>query len=527
MDKLWKKEHNDDDACFVNLFYSEIHEQNFIINLKRNIRDVEVNDQSKNNEISSHFRDEGNKVFKKQQYQDAMEFYNLSLRFAEMETDNMSKAYANRSACFLHMQKYDECLIDINLAKNANYPPQLMRRLTERETDCMEKLKEKPHKNQAMREWKLSYPAKERFPGMANVLEVRYNDEYGRHIVATEDIDVGKTVLMEDAYLFGEDQEINYSFCDTCAKGENNLIPCPNCISVMFCNNECMGNNITHKLECGSKSEKNIIMQSILIAISTFDSNIEELMEFVGNVLADKTSNLPEQPIDHRSKYRFFLKSVALPEIHIEDLTIDFYKMIMAMNKIGILFDSMQKQRFLMHLILQHIRIIHTNSIQSVASDNRSIDKLHSILSLLNHSCIPNLIILDEKMKSIAIIIRPIMKDEQLFFTYRSEMMQMNTNERQKILIENYNFKCKCSKCLPCSEFQTENIILNLTYRELQDYFLLLKKPTPRKFSSNDEQALYKKICCQFLNKLGHLPWSEPIENVMFRFMLCLCKEQQ
>lgn len=527
MDRLWEKTHQSFDATFVNLFYDGIDGESYSNDLSHSVRGVDVKDQSKNNEISLKFRDEGNRMFKKKQWQDSMEYYNLSLRFAEPGTENMAKAYGNRSACFFNMQKYDKCLNDIDLAKEANYPLQLMHKLTEREVECIEKLEEKPDENVTMPGWELSYPAKKKFPGIANVLNLRYNEEYGRHIIANKDIDVGKTVLLDDANLFGDADgpENNYNFCDTCAKYETNLIPCPNCVSVMFCNEECRQNNKTHELICGETHVKHIIVQTILAAISAFDNNVSELMDFVVNMLADKTSKLPKGSNDVRLKYEFFLKQQALPNIVDEDEPLMVYQHLWSMKKIkNLFFCKFMEQRFLQHLIWQHTMIIHANlMIVNLKHTPTKLSKIPRIVSLLNHSCMPNVYLLDDGMKSIAITIRPVKKGEQLFIVYQSDMLhtRMDTVTRQKFLEEKFHFTCKCSKCLPVAKplkkgEQPELKKLNQMYREI------LNKQTKIEFSNEKDRTLYMNVCCQFLNEFGHLPWSDLIENFMIRYIYCL-----
>lgn len=43
-----------------------------------------------------------------------------SLRFATKESENVCFYFANRSACFLRMEKSDKCMADIELAKKMN-----------------------------------------------------------------------------------------------------------------------------------------------------------------------------------------------------------------------------------------------------------------------------------------------------------------------------------------------------------------------------------------------------------------------
>lgn len=522
LDQLWEKTYQSFEANYVNLFYSGIHRETFPNELSHSVRGVDVADQNKNDEISSKFRDEGNGMFKKKKWQDAMEYYNLSLRFAKPGTENLAKAYGNRSACFFNMQKYDECLADIDLAKAANYPINLMHKLTEREVECVEKLKEKAENDEAAPGWELSYPGKKRFPGIANVLDIRHNEEFGRHITANENIDVGKTVIVDDAFLFGDadGRDNNYTFCDTCAKFERNFIPCPNCVSVMFCNEECMKNNKTHELVCGATHVKHIIVQSILFAVTAFDNNVYDLLEFVKkNLLADKYAKPAVATTDAQLKYGCFLRLKALPKFGHKEEALTTYQYLLSMEKIKKLFSSKFEQRFLQHLLVQHIMILYTNMmIAHLKPTPTKLSKVPGCVSLLNHSCYPNVYILDDVMRSIAITIRPVKKGEQLYITYQSEMLEtmMDAAARQKLLEETFHFTCNCSKCVPAEEQLPKYKKLNQMYREI------LNKPSKLEFCNEKERTLYKNICCQFLKEFGHLPWSSLIENFLLRYIHCL-----
>lgn len=71
-------------------------------------------------------------------YFQAIQYYNRSLLFVENGTKNLSLAYGNRSACFLHLNMYDKCLIDIELAVEAGYSKKLLPKLDARKKECME-----------------------------------------------------------------------------------------------------------------------------------------------------------------------------------------------------------------------------------------------------------------------------------------------------------------------------------------------------------------------------------------------------
>ena len=68
--------------------------------------------------------------------------------------------------------------------------------------------------------------------------------------------------------------------------------------------------------------------------------------------------------------------------------------------------------------------------------------------SKINHSCDPNIYFIEEYSVMKFITLRNIKKGEEIFFSYlRNSKIDMNNkNERQKYLLNHYNFICKCSK---------------------------------------------------------------------------------
>lgn len=129
---LWKKEPAAKSAFYVDLL-PEREQNHFHHTLMRMMRAA----NNKNADKSTELRTRGNQQFKAKNWDEAINFYDKSLRFAPNGSENLSLAYANRSMCFFQMQKYEQCLVDIELARKTNYPKRLMHKLEEREAACL------------------------------------------------------------------------------------------------------------------------------------------------------------------------------------------------------------------------------------------------------------------------------------------------------------------------------------------------------------------------------------------------------
>lgn len=454
MELLWEKEYDEHGSIYIDILkkvrkdYSiasriVAEEKEFFKKLSK------LWTNRKAYQVSLNYRQKGNIKFLQQSWMEAMNLYNQSLCFAEIGSENVTFAYSRRSACFFHMRMYEKCLKDIALAKEANYPDILLPQLEIREAECRERMKAVYWTDEFVPT--LSFDGDANFPAMANILQIQRNDEFGRYVTANKDIDVGRTVLVEDAF-FSSASSTESTRCHTCAKTAMNFIACEQCSYAMFCSSICMEKNNFHKVECKCHGLQLLdlpiqhLLRSIFIALNMFP-NIEHLMDFVENAVASPSMEVPVKISDSKSKYRSILKVNAfmtssqkkcfLPEI------CKLYSSLMCFPIIKELFDSKRKQRFLMHLLGQHICAINSN-----CYSNRD-DQLSTfvIQSYFNHSCIPNLISFECGNKTIFTTIKPVAKGEQLFVFYLGYGM-MDQSKETRNMNENFGFQCKCEKCL-------------------------------------------------------------------------------
>lgn len=151
MDLLWKKQSNDANALYVDIFKNinteypylptiSEYEADFLKDQRKSI-DSPSNANEKNIELSTEYLVKGEEKFQVKKWTEAMHLYNQSLCFAPIDSENVYLAYANRSTCFLNLKMYEKCLVDIDLAIKSNYPQKLMPGSEQRRADCL-KLKQ-------------------------------------------------------------------------------------------------------------------------------------------------------------------------------------------------------------------------------------------------------------------------------------------------------------------------------------------------------------------------------------------------
>ncbi|XP_037051838.1 uncharacterized protein LOC119085527 [Bradysia coprophila] len=495
MENLWRKEENFSRSVYVDLFQFFLEE-----NAPTPDDHLKLKPNQKNNQRSTELRNAGNEKFLAGNLLDAMRYYNQSVCYAEIGSENIPLAYVNLSACFGRLQMHDKALRGIELAKQANLPVRMrlkVEQLEKKSQKMIDSIERRPNYSP-----KLSYEANANYTSIANVLEIKQNDVFGRHIVAKCDIPVGKIVLLEECFVACTDQ--GHDMCYTCYRQMDNFIPCPNCVDVLFCSTDCMNRNTMHKWECGKGSITDHIIckltvEAILVAIDTF-SGVENLMDFIDkNLCGDNSDQLPTSVHDAESKFQFYLKLTKTGMFH-DLLLLDVhmvYNSILSVSKIAELFDSEDKQRFLMHLVAH---IYYVNRANAIGSEN--IRKVINIFSMINHSCAPNLYTRYTGKVHHCITIRPVKKGEQLFINYLGTQKQ-TLSQRQAELKSKWNFLCNCDKCEPLGEsIDRETMVGDPAYSFITENC----KETDKASVVFDESE-------NFLNKYAHT-WSEEVEAV-------------
>lgn len=509
MEGLWKKESTENGACYIDLLiFSEIQISPMVFQSIQPIFRQSTIEAHKNDAFSMDLRDRGNQQFRKKQWREAMELYNRSLRYAADGSDNISLAYGNRSACFFYLQMYSRCLIDIQLAKAANYPQHLMRKLDDRKAASLTQMQKSAQKETVP--LSMSYAADETYACLANVLELRTNDEFGKHFVAKSDLKVGEIVMLEEMFAFGA-RSIDRTFCSTCLKVMSNFIPCHHCTSA-FCDAHCLESNELHKIDCGAsyhympRADDITIVKSILIAVNAF-ATVDDLMAFVESALAARDVELLNGLSNSQVKYGRFLKLLLVPKVLNSELIAQYwfaYRNLLEIREIQQRFNTKQKSRFLMHLIWHHILIVKSNTYTVRLPTNGFVNTAGKFTALLNHSCTPNVFITFSGNQQMAITIHPVKKGDQLFTEYK------NVDK------SNFTFVCKCTKCVPC--YKEEDCL----QMQLEPTFGFIRHSDPTYSSDDTKLSALKSKCQEFLTKYGHLPWTPEIQFVSETFENCL-----
>lgn len=244
----------------------------------------------KSNSESVKLREEANRTFVSAtdplKLCKSLELYTKSIAFAVKGSQEMSLSYANRSAVLMKMNRPKESLEDIERALELNYPDKLKTKLHLRRAECLTKLTTESYidckislnKSPPTDEMRKNLEAKlEQYPSEkgkeCNINEesiipkivapsdhypcsssasVKYSEVFGRHIVATRNIDVGEVLVIEKPYSQLHYGDKTYSHCSYCLKSLWTNIPCEYCVNAVYCSISCKLSawHKYHKLEC-------------------------------------------------------------------------------------------------------------------------------------------------------------------------------------------------------------------------------------------------------------------------------------
>lgn len=537
---LWKKESNKKDALYVNIFTADNYDTEQLLKeyaeMVQYIKKYKATHQwRKSNDFAYEQRQIGNQFFARKKYDIAMVNYNKCLRFAESESENIGFAYANRSACYFNMKMYDKCLIDIELAKNGNYPERLMEKLNKRRRECEELIKN--GRSIGDNEPKLSFEPNKDYPALANSVKIETSEHDGYRVIATEKLSVGQTIFVEPYYV-GELYAEKSMTCNICLKSNGNLIPCKYCTAAMFCHGKCTNNEI-HHFECDvipfamlpklvGLNIRIPLLRSILMAVRIFPT-IDDLIDFVEATIANKTFEIPDLNAA-KSKYRTFLRSKCflvreryIPWVYL------LFKTMFCQSKIANIFKTQKYQRFLIHLIMQHVLILGgnlTNNPMTFINEDKHLGNVilsmqfNPLQSLFRHSCQPNVAFILDRGLTMVVVLLPIESGEELNIALNVlEGLPTSYSERRQVLQYYYNIECSCKLCERRLETSPSNDLLFsdpefklITLAGLKNNFQL----------SREETATMLMKCESFLNKFGHLGYSGEIDVIGIAYVTWL-----
>ncbi|KAK5641696.1 hypothetical protein RI129_010243 [Pyrocoelia pectoralis] len=406
-------------------------------------------DRTKNCKMADELREEGNHHFKLKNDTLALRKYTESIAYAPRGSEQLALAFANRSAVLYQLKLYKECLKDITQALSSNYPKRLCEKLIKRrehaETFKHTQCKVNYHENIPI----LSYGPNQFIQSGSSCIKLSFEENLGRHVVAVQDVKVGDVIAIEEPFTKVLLKEHYFTHCYNCLKPSENLIPCDNCVLVLYCDEDCksLAWDTFHKYEC-----------PILATLLDLNVNKFGLLALKICILAEFKHEPNNETTYYKSQnYREIHNLITNTHLrHLSDL---FEKATTAaiiyelVAKCSQFFNdgAMEKRDIFKELLLLHMQTGPSNFHEISEVNNYELEEIgagaYAFLSLLNHSCSPNVVRHCYGSSIVLRALRPLVKGEQLFDNYGYHHAVMHKEERQEHLSKQYFFECKCEAC--------------------------------------------------------------------------------
>ncbi|XP_058794996.1 SET and MYND domain-containing protein 4-like isoform X2 [Phymastichus coffea] len=482
----------------------------------------------KSSEISEEIRKHGNNLFCQKRHDKALHLgvlrvYSKSIAFAPEYSESLAAAYSNRSVLLEHIGRIEEAIADIDKALQISKSKKLLLKLTTRKAKIVisnEKLmkslnlidntqhsSEKENDNETFNFPSITKPSS-MMPCTSESVLLKYNQTWGRHFIAGQDINPGEVIIVEDGYICFPNNSVRYIVCSHCLQFAWNSIPCSNCSFVVYCSEECKKKawQDYHDLECRIYpyckfllSDQNtfhvgnipIILRIFFKAVKNegLDSVLNDV-ETINTERDNEIKGLLTNGVLQNDKFRSFynLSSNTQYTAQIQEISdYNIKKLItLLLTKTDLLDAKKISQNTVSIELINQLKII-LHKIGEIADANvfsyqgsicACLDSdfictcaskrgliITPCCSLVNHSCSPNLSrMFLPKKKMIMFTITQVKKGDQLCDSYGPSIV-MTKNDRQQLLKQSFFFNCMCK---PCTENWPQLAMLLLTTKKTE-----------------------------------------------------------
>ncbi|NXP79315.1 SMYD4 protein, partial [Ramphastos sulfuratus] len=532
-------------------------------------------------EAARFYREEGNRLFGRRHYGAAVRLYSKAASHEVPGSPDVSICFANRSAALFHLGRFEVCLEDIARAESHGYPDRLLPKVLLRKVECLlclgrlqdaadtlsvvenkigvdgnmtspthqtllkkvNQLKDKIREGESCPE-----PAQEAcadiqrksdiweenasISGASSSLSLKFNRERGRHLVASQDILPGQSLLKEEAFVSvlcpGENFHLQDSsettwdtqvtnadlYCHCCLRQLLASVPCYGCSYAKYCSQNCadMAWEQYHRTECSLGALLltlgifcHVALRTVLLAGFAEVSRLVEWSHDGGKDLHNPEARcriLGEAPdttagtrgipgCDDDGQYQSSYQSVFNLLPHAEKHSPE-HKFLCLFSVVAVcqqlqeagpeaavlnqkssekgskpnmceqtLGELSAELKTLAEAMLRHMLQLQCNAqaitvMQELGSGDGAVVKkqpvrlataFFPVLSLLNHSCCPNISV---SFSGTAVTVRAsqsIPSGQEIFHCYGPHHCRMRVAERQQLLSQ-YFFECRCQACL-------------------------------------------------------------------------------
>ncbi|NXT41572.1 SMYD4 protein, partial [Pelecanoides urinatrix] len=538
------------------------------------------------------YREEGNRLFGRRHYGAAARLYSQAASHELPGSPEVSVCFANRSAALFHLGRFEVCLEDIARAESHGYPDRLLPKVLLRKAECLlclgrlqdaadtlsvvenkiamdgimtslthqtllkklSQLKIKIHEKESCPE-----PAREAcgdiqrkleiweendsISGASSSLSLNFDRERGRHLVASQDILPGQSLLKEEAFvsvlcpeeslLLQDSSETAWDtrvtnadlYCHRCLRQLLASVPCRGCSYAKYCSQNCadVAWEQYHRTECSLGALLltlgvfcHVALRTVLLAgfaeVSRLVEwshdgdkdlhNAEAICKHLGEAPDTRagTRGIPGCNNDgqYQSSYQAVFNLLPHAEKHSPEhkflcmlSVVAICKQLQEAGLEAAVLNQESSEKWskpkacektsgelspelktMAEAMLRHVLQLQCNAQaitvmqESGSGDGAVVNKkpvrlataFFPVLSLLNHSCCPNISVSFSGTAATVRASQPIASGQEIFHCYGPHRCRMRVAERQRLLSQ-YFFECRCQACLDELESDVKSVV--------------------------------------------------------------------
>lgn len=381
------------------------------------------NRKFKSSDKAKEFLNEAKMFYDESKYFEALASLNKSLCFSE-ENFQFLLCFELRSRVYFAIGQHEKCLKNVQQESD-------FQTLSNSEESEDRKIGET-----SSNFFKLSHPPNPKNPSIISCLKLCVNDKFGRHIVTTKRLKAGDVIAIEKPLHKSLDKLFTLGRCVNCFSSNLlDLLPCKFCTSVMFCSNQCRESSWKsfHKFECNSIDEMTeedsflMMIQRTLFEILSVCGGLENLQ----NLIEENPQEITAFDCDMNSVVTEDLKRnliLICQSLECAPATKDDLRFATSFvdhhEHLTKIWKTEKHREFLIKFVVKFIGIMNRNAFtmhwkSPCAGVEEQGCAIFPTISMLNHSCSPNLFRIRTDGNLVLIARKPIEENEQLFIAYQ------------------------------------------------------------------------------------------------------------
>ncbi|KAK0576617.1 hypothetical protein LWI29_020596 [Acer saccharum] len=262
--------------------------------------------------------------------------------------------------------------------------------------------------------------------------------EKGRCLSTTRDFYPGEVIISHEPYVCVPNNSHSDSRCDGCFTS-NNIKKCSGCQVVWYCGSTCQKLDWKlHRLECHAlsrldKDRRKYVTPSIRLIVKLY--------------LRRKLQSEKVIPTSATDKYDLVEALVA----HMSD--IDEKQLVLYAQMSNLVNLILQWPEINLKEIAENFSKLACNAHTICDSELRPLGTgLYPVISIINHSCLPNAVLVFEGRFAVVRAVQHIPKGGEVLISYIETAG--STMTRQKALKQQYLFTCTCPRCIKVGQYE-------------------------------------------------------------------------